>query len=49
MERFCDDLKEHLARITNYEMKTMDLLTEEEKESWKSTVMSYMWERILYR
>ena len=33
MKRFCDDLKEHVTRITNYEMKPMDPLTEEEKES----------------
>ena len=29
MKRFCDDLKEHVTRITNYEMKPMDPLTEE--------------------
>ena len=29
---FCDDLKEHVTRITNYEMKQMAPLTEEEKE-----------------
>ena len=33
MKRFCNDLKEHVTRITNYEMKPMDPLTEEEKES----------------
>ena len=33
MKRFCDDLKEHVIRISNYEMKPMDPLTEEEKES----------------
>ena len=32
MKRFCDDLKEHDTRITNYEMKPMDPLTEEEEE-----------------
>ena len=31
MKRFCDDLKEHVTKITNYEMKPMDSLTEEEK------------------
>ena len=36
MKRFCDDLKEHLTRITNYKMKPMDPLTEEEKESYKN-------------
>ena len=28
MKRFCDDLKEYVTRITNYEMKPMDPLTE---------------------
>ena len=37
MRRFCDDLNEHITRISNYEMKPMNLLpmnllTEEEKE-----------------
>ena len=31
MKRFCYDLNEHITRISNYEMKPMDLLTEEEK------------------
>ena len=33
MTRFCDDLKEHVNRITNYEMKPMDRLTEEEESN----------------
>ena len=36
MKRFCADLKEHVTRITNYEMKPMDPLTEEEKESYEN-------------
>ena len=36
MKRFCDDLNEHITRISNYEMKPMDLLTEEEKESYEN-------------
>ena len=36
MTRFCDDLTEHFIRITNYEMKPMDPLTEEEKESYEN-------------
>ena len=36
MKRFCADLKEHVTRITNYEMKPMNPLTEEEKESYES-------------
>ena len=34
MKRFCDDLNEHITRISNYEMKPTDLLSEEEKESY---------------
>ena len=33
MKRFRDDFKEHVTRIAIYEMKPMDPLTEEEKES----------------
>ena len=36
MKRFGDDLKEHLTRIANYEMKPMDPLTEKEKESYEN-------------
>ena len=32
MEKFCDDLKEHVNRIINFEMKPMTPLTDEEKE-----------------
>ena len=42
MKRFCDDLKEHLTRITNYEVKPMDLLTEEEKESYKNKELCHI-------
>ena len=31
MKRFCDDLNEQITRISNYEMKPIDLLTEEKK------------------
>ena len=44
MKRFCDDLKEHVTRITNYEMKTMDPLTEEEKESNKNQQLCHICE-----
>ena len=36
MKRFCDGLKEDVIRITNYEMKPMDPLTEEEEELYKN-------------
>ena len=45
MKRFCDDLKEHVTRITNYEMKPMDPLTEEEKESYKNQELRHIWEK----
>ena len=40
MKRFCDDLKEHVTRITNHEMRPMDSLTEEEKQSYKNQELS---------
>ena len=36
MKRFCTDLKEHVTKTTNYEMKPMDPLTEDEKESYEN-------------
>ena len=45
MERFCDDLKEHVTRITNYEMEPMDPLTEEEKESCKNQELCHICEK----
>ena len=33
MKKFCDDLKEHVNTIINFEMKPMIPLTDEEKES----------------
>ena len=44
MKRFCDDLKEHVTRITNYEMKPMDPLTEEE-ESYKNQELCHICEK----
>ena len=41
-KRFCDDLKKHVTRITNYEMKPMDPLTEEEKESYKNQELCHI-------
>ena len=35
MKIFCNDLKEHLTRIINYEMKPMIASTEEEKDHIK--------------
>ena len=45
MKNFCDDLKEHVTRITNYKMKPMDPLTEEEKESYKNQELCHIWDK----
>ena len=44
MKRFCDHLKEHVTRITNYEMKPMDPLTGEE-ELYKNQELCHMCEK----
>ena len=45
MKRFCADLKEHVTKITNYEMKPMDPLTEEEKESYENQKLCHICEK----
>ena len=45
MKRFCDDLKEHVTRITNYEIKPMNPLTEEEEESYKNQEQCHIFEK----
>ena len=45
MKRFCDDLTEHVSRITNYEMKPMDSLTEEEKKLYKTQELWHICEK----
>ena len=45
MKRFCDDLKEHLTRIASFEMKPMDPLTEEEKESYENQELCHICEK----
>ena len=45
MKRFCDDSKEHVTRITNYKMKPMDSLTEEEKKSYKIQELCHICEK----
>ena len=42
MKRFCDDLNEHITKISNYEMKPMDLLTEEDKESYENQQLCHI-------
>ena len=42
MKRFCDDLIKHITRISNYEMKPMDLLIEEEKESYENQELCHI-------
>ena len=48
MKRFCDDLKKHVIRITNYEMKPMDPLSEEEEESYKNQEQCHICEKEIY-
>ena len=45
MKRFCADLKEHVTRITIYEMKPMDPLTEDEKESYENQKLCHICEK----
>ena len=45
MKRFCDDLKEHVTRITNFEMKPMIDLSEEEKESYEHQQLCHICEK----
>ena len=47
MKRFCDDLKEHLTRIASFEMKPMDPLTEEEKESYENQELCHICDKEL--
>ena len=47
MKKFCKDLKEHAARIINYEKKKIISLTKEEKINYNDQqIMLYMQERI---
>ena len=48
MKRFCADLKEHVTRITNYEMKPMDPLPEDEKESYENQKLCHICEKEFY-
>ena len=45
MKRFCVDLKERVTKITNYEMKPMDPLTEDEKESYENQKLCHICEQ----
>ena len=45
MKRFCDDLKEHVTKITNYEMKPMDPLTEDKEESYENQKLCHICEK----
>ena len=48
MERFCDDLKEHVTKIVNYEMKPMITLTEEEKISYENQQLCHICDKEFY-
>ena len=45
MKKFCDELKEHVNRIINFEMKPMTLLTDEEKESYENQQLCHICEK----
>ena len=42
MKRFCDELKDHVNRIINYEMKSMDPLIDEEKASYENQQLCHI-------
>ena len=48
MKRFCNDLKEHVIRIINYETKPMIVLTEEEKESYENQQLCHICDKEFY-
>ena len=45
MKIFCADLKEQVTRITNYEMKPIDPLIEDEKESYENQNLRHKCEK----
>ena len=48
MKRFCNDLKEHVIRIINYETKPMVALTEEEKKSYENQQLCHICDKEFY-
>ena len=46
MKMFCNELKEQVNKIINYEMKAMTLM--KKKNHIKIKKLSHMWKRILY-
>ena len=48
MKRFCNDLKEYVIRIINYETKSMIDLTEEEKESYENQQLCHICDEEFY-
>ena len=45
LKTFCDDLKEHVNRIINFEMKPMTPLSAEEKESYENQRLCHICEK----
>ena len=45
MKKFCADINEHVTRTTNYEMKPMDPLTEDEKKSIENQKLCHICEK----
>ena len=48
MKRFCNDLKEHVIRIINYEIKPMITLTDEEKEPYENQQLCHICDKEFY-
>ena len=48
MKRFCNDLKEHVIRIINYETEPVISLTEEEKESYENQQLCHICDKEFY-
>ena len=46
LESFCKDLKEHRAKIINYEKKEMIPLTDEENRSYKKQKVCYICKKV---
>ena len=42
MKKFCESLREHAMKITNFKKKKMKLLTKEVQESYENTKICYI-------
>ena len=42
MKKFCESLREHTMKITNFKKKKMKLLTKELQESYENLIICYI-------